>query len=112
MLHARVIRTTRAACTVAGVDEASVKKVKGARVVREKDFVAVLAEHEWDAVRASRTVKVKWNHAKSAPFPEMAALHDHIRQARVVKREEPVKKGDLAAAFKTPARTLARETDW
>src|SRR5206468_448607 len=42
MLHARVIRCSRAACTVAGVDESSIKKVKGARVVREKDFVAVV----------------------------------------------------------------------
>src|SRR5258707_1194440 len=58
MLHARVIRPTRAACTVASVDAGSIKKIKGARVVREKDFIAVLAEHEWDAVRASRTLKV------------------------------------------------------
>jgi len=43
MLHARVIRPTRAACTVAGIDAASIKKIKGARVVRDKDFVAVLA---------------------------------------------------------------------
>jgi CO/xanthine dehydrogenase Mo-binding subunit len=112
MLHARVIRPTRAACTVASVDEASVKKVKGARVVREKDFVAVLAEHEWDAVRASRMLKVNWNHAKSAPFPEMAALHDHIRKAPVAKREEPVKKGDVAAAFKTASRVVEAEYEW
>ncbi len=49
MLHARVIRCSRAACTVAGVDESSIKKVKGARVVREKDFVAVVADHEAEA---------------------------------------------------------------
>ena len=112
MLHARVIRPTRAACTVAGVDEGSIKKVKGARVVREKEFVAVLAEHEWDAVRASRMLKVSWNHAKEAPFPEMAGLHDHIRKAPVAKREEPVRKGDLAAAFKTASRVVEAEYEW
>jgi CO/xanthine dehydrogenase Mo-binding subunit len=112
MLHARVIRPQRAACTVASVDEGSIKNVRGARVVREKDFVAVLAEHEWDAVRASRVLKVNWNRAASAPFPEMAALHDHIRKAPVAKREEPVKKGDLAAAFKTAARVVEAEYEW
>jgi CO/xanthine dehydrogenase Mo-binding subunit len=112
MLHARVIRPTRAACTVASVDEASIKKVKGARVVRQKDFVAVLAEHEWDAVRASRTLKVDWNHAKASPFPAMAELHDHIRKAPVVKREEPVKKGDVEGAFKTAARVVEAEYEW
>src|SRR3977135_4025428 len=112
MLHARVIRPTRAACTVASVDEASIKKVKGARVVREKDFVAVLAEHEWDAVQASRALKVDWNHAKASPFPQMAELHNHIRKAPVVKREEPVKKGDVEGAFKTAARVVEAEYEW
>jgi CO/xanthine dehydrogenase Mo-binding subunit len=112
MLHARVVRSTRAACTVASVDEASIKKVKGARVVRDKDFVAVVAEREWDAVRASRMLKVDWNHPKEAPFPEMAALHDHIRKAPVAKREEPVKKGDVAAAFRTAARVVEAEYEW
>jgi nicotinate dehydrogenase subunit B len=112
MLHARVIRPTRAACTVASVDEGSIKKVKGARVVRDKEFVAVLASHEWDAVRASRMLKVSWIGAKEAPFPEMAGLHDHIRKAPVAKREEPVRKGDLAAAFKTASRVVEAEYEW
>src|SRR6267378_3056824 len=112
MLHARVIRPTRAACTVARVDRASIKKIKSARVVREKDFVAVLAEHEWDAVLASRALKVDWNHAKASPFPSMAELHNHIRKAPVVKREEPVKKGDVEGAFKTAARVVQAEYEW
>jgi nicotinate dehydrogenase subunit B len=112
MLHARVVRPTRAACTVAGVDEKSIGKVKGARVVREKDFVAVVAEREWDAVRASQMLKVNWNHAAQSPFPDMAELHDHIRKAPVHKREEPVKKGDVAAAFKTAARVVEAEYEW
>ena len=112
MLHARVIRPTRAACTVASVDDASIRKVKGARVVRDRDFVAVLAEREWDAVRASQMLKVDWNHAKEAPFPEMAALHDHIRRAPVHKREEPLKRGDLDAAFKGAARRVEAEYEW
>jgi len=112
MLHARVIRPTRAACTVASVDEASIRAVKGARVVRERDFVAVLAEHEWDAVRASRMLKVDWNHAKQSPFPPMAELHEHIRRAPVQKREEPVKRGDVDAAFKTAARVVEAEYEW
>jgi CO/xanthine dehydrogenase Mo-binding subunit len=112
MLHARVVRPQRAACTVAGIDESSIKAVKGARVVRERDFVAVVAEREWDAVRASQRLKVDWNHAKEAPFPEMAGLHDHIRKAPVHKREEPLKRGDLDAAFQGAARVVQAEYEW
>jgi CO/xanthine dehydrogenase Mo-binding subunit len=112
MLHARVIRPRRAACAIASVDEKSIAKVKGARVVRDKDFVAVLHEREWDAVRASRMLKVSYADVKTDPFPAMDALHDHIRKAPVVKREEPVKKGDVASAFKTAAKVVEAEYEW
>ncbi len=112
MLHARVIRCSRAACTVGGVDEASIRAVKGARVVREKDFVAVVADHEWDAVRASRMLKISWNETKKNPFPPMAELYEHIRKAPVVKREDPVKKGDVDGVFKTAVRVVEAEYEW
>jgi nicotinate dehydrogenase subunit B len=112
MLHARVIRSARAACTVAGVDESSVAKLPGVRVVREKNFVAVVAEREWDAVKASRMLKVDWNHPASSPFPAMEKLYDHIRQAPVEKREEEKKNGDVAGALKTAARVVEAEYEW
>src|SRR5262249_37153078 len=94
------------------VDEASIRKIKGARVVRDKDFVAVVAEREWDAVRASRALKVSWHEMQQDPLPGADALHDHIRKAPVVKREETVKKGDTAAAFKSAARVVEAEYEW
>jgi CO/xanthine dehydrogenase Mo-binding subunit len=112
MLHARVIRPPRAACKVRGIDEASIKSIRGARVVREHDFVAVVAPREWDAVRAAQMLKIDWQALDDA-FPEMNALHDHIRSAKAVKREEPVKRGDVAAAFKTPGlRVVEAEYEW
>src|SRR4051812_1731575 len=69
MLHARVLRPPRAACKVRSIDEASIKGIRGARVIRDKDFVAVVAPKEWDAVRAAQTLKVDWE-PMAAPFPE------------------------------------------
>src|SRR3989449_6444674 len=112
MLHARVVRCSRAACTVGGVDEGSIRAVKGARVVREKDFVAVVADHEWAAVRASRMLKISWNEAKKDPFPPMAELYEHIRKAPVVKREDSAKKGDVDGVFKTAAPVVEAEYEW
>jgi CO/xanthine dehydrogenase Mo-binding subunit len=112
MLHARVVRPPRAACKVRGVDESSIKSIPGARVIRERDFVAVVAPREWDAVRAAQRLKVDW-HALDGAFPEMKQLHDHIRGAKVVKREEPVKRGDLAAAFGAAgARIVEAQYEW
>lgn len=111
MLHARVIRAPRAACVAEKVDERSIRSIRGARVVREKNFLAVVAEKEWDAVRAAQMLKVQWS-AATDPFPPMDKLHDHIRTAATLKREEPVKNGDVDAAFKTAARVVEAEYEW
>src|SRR2546421_3454598 len=97
MLHARVIRPPRAACKVRDIDESSIGKFKGARVVRSKDFVAVVAPREWDVVRAAQALKIDW-HTLDGAFPPMEKLHEHIREAKVITRKEEVKKGDVAAA--------------
>jgi nicotinate dehydrogenase subunit B len=111
MLHARVIRPPKAGGTIARVDEKSIRSIRGARVVRDQEFLAVVAEHEWDAVRAARALKVEWT-APADPFPPMEALHEHIRAATPLKREEPVKKGDVEATFRTAARVVEAEYAW
>jgi CO/xanthine dehydrogenase Mo-binding subunit len=81
-------------------------------VIREKDFVAVVAPKEWDAVRAARVLKVEWDFL-DAPFPPMGELYQHIRGAKVVKSDQPVKQGDVAAAFAAPGVKLVQaEYEW
>ena len=111
MLHARVIRTPHAGSIPEKVDQRSIGTIRGARVVHEKNFLAVVAEKEWDAVRAAQMLKVQWSEPKK-PFPSSEKVHDHIRSAPTVKREEPVKKGDVAAAFKNAARVVEAEYEW
>ena len=112
MLHARVLRPPRAACKVRSIDEASIKGIRGARVIRDKDFVAVVAPREWDAVRAAQKLKVDWE-PMEAPFPAMDQLYDHIRAAKVVKRQDEVKKGDVNAALGAPGVKLVQaEYEW
>ncbi len=112
MLHARMIRPPKAGCTVQSVNDASIASIKSARVVHEGDLVAVLSESEWDAVQASRLIEVKWTEPAVSPFPGADKLHAHIRSAPVLKREEPVRKGDLDAAFKSAARVVEAEYEW
>lgn len=111
MLHARMIRPPRAACQIENVDESSIRSIRGARVIRDRQLLAVVAPNEWDAVRASRALKVTWTDPKD-PFPPMEKLHDHIRSTAPIKREEPVKKGDIEAAFKNAARVVQAEYEW
>ena len=111
MLHARVIRTPVAGGLAEKVDEASIKHIPGARVVREKNFLAVVAEREWDAVRAAKELKVTWS-ASPKPFPEFEKLHAHIRQAPTRKRTEEQKTGDVTAALKSGVKVVEAEYLW
>jgi len=85
MLHGRVVRPRgqRAYGTnpkVARIDENSIANIPGARVVRRGDFVGVVAEREWDAVKAARQLDIAWE--KSLPLPDQAKLPDLIRTAK------------------------------
>jgi len=83
MLHGRVVRPMFAGATPVKVDAASIQGIRGARVVHRKDFVAVVAETEWDAIRAARALKVEWTDP-ATKWPGHDGLYDHIRSAAVV----------------------------
>lgn len=83
MLHGRVLRPPVAGAVPVSVDEASIAGISGAQVVRDGDFLAVVAPTEWQAIRASRELQVRWSEV-SPPFPAHEALFDHIRSAPVV----------------------------
>src|SRR5947208_14236898 len=111
MLHGRMLRPPVAGAVPLAVDEGSVRDIPGARVVRDKGFLGVVAEREWDAVQAAERLQVTWSEA-APPFPENAALYQHIRQAPVVKREAPVATGEIEPAFSSAAQVVEAEYEW
>jgi len=71
MLHGRVVRPRGqgaygAGAKPASIDEGSIKHIP-ARIVRKGDFLGVVAEQEWDAVKAARELKVAWQADASLP---------------------------------------------
>jgi nicotinate dehydrogenase subunit B len=111
MLHGRMIRPPVAGALPVAVDDGSAGDLPGVRVIRDKGFIGIVAEREWDAVQAAERLRVTWSEA-APPFPEMAALYDHIRQAPVVKREVPVATGEIDPAFTSAARIVEAEYEW
>ena len=87
MLHGRVVwpRGQGAAGisnpTVVGIDETSLKDIPGVQIVRRRNFVGVVAEREWDAVRAARQLKVTWEPFAST-LPGHETLFDSFRSAK------------------------------
>jgi CO/xanthine dehydrogenase Mo-binding subunit len=111
MLHGRMIRPPMAGAVPVAVDEGSVHDIPGVQIVRDKGFIGIVAEHEWDAVQAAERLAVTWSEAPP-PFPEMTALYDHIRAAPVTKREVPVATGEIDTAFSGAVRLVEAEYEW
>ena len=112
MVHGRMIRPAVAGSVPVKVDENSIKDIPGAKVVWEKGFLGVVADKEWGAIKAAEKLKVEWSDAKP-PFPDQAALYDHIRSAQVRKREIGGREvGNVDDAFKTAARVVEAEYEW
>ncbi|HEY7662923.1 MAG TPA: molybdopterin cofactor-binding domain-containing protein [Xanthobacteraceae bacterium] len=112
MMHGRMIRPAVAGAVPVKVDESSIKDIPGAIVVWQKGFLGVVADKEWDAIRAAQKLKVEWSDAKP-PFPAQSALYDHIRTAPVRKHEVGGKEvGNVAEAFRAAARVIEAEYEW
>jgi nicotinate dehydrogenase subunit B len=112
MVHGRVIRPPVAGATPVSVDESSIKNIPGVQVVRDKDLVGVVADNEWNAIKAAQTLKVEWSQAQ-LPFPENAgSIYDHIRNAPVRKRVVEKENGNVDEVFKSAARVIEAEYEW
>jgi len=104
MLHGRVVlplgqRMYGAGARVVSVDEKSIAHIRGARVVRRRDFVGVVAPREWDAVQAAAQLQVNWANPPALPGDEGLASHMAAQAAEgkaSVKRT--VNTGDVDAA--------------
>jgi CO/xanthine dehydrogenase Mo-binding subunit len=67
MVHARVIRPPAIGATLIAVDESSIRQLPDARAVRIKDFLGVVADDEWTAIRAARAIKAQWSAGSGLP---------------------------------------------
>ena len=111
MVHGRMIRPAIAGSVPEKVDESSIKDIAGAKVVWQKGFLGVVADKEWDAIRAAEKLKVEWSKVEP-PFPDQAAIYDHIRKAPVRKGQIEKTNGNVDEAFKNAARVIEAEYEW
>ena len=111
MMHARIIRPPVAGAVPTAIDQASVKDIKGVRVVQKEGFVAVLADKEWDAIRAAQNLKINWSQPDAA-FPEPAQIYDYIRKAPVRKRTVEKNTGSVEDVFKNAAKVVTADYEW
>ena len=110
MAHARVIRPPAIGAYLISVDEGSIRHLAGARVVRIKDFLAVIADDEWTAVRAAGALRAQWS--EWSGLPEQSTLIAALRGSPDVTDEVLVTKGVPGVSRPEGAKTLGATYFW
>jgi nicotinate dehydrogenase subunit B len=115
MLHGRVVRPRGqgafgTGAPIVSVDESSIKHIPNVRVVRQGDFLGVIAPNEYDAIQAAAQLKVTW--AKSTTLPSDGNLFETMRSQleagkAVVSNNKGVATGNIAAGLATAAKTVS-----
>ncbi|MEO5923589.1 MAG: molybdopterin cofactor-binding domain-containing protein [Bryobacteraceae bacterium] len=103
MLHARIVRPRGqraygAGAKIVSINDASIKNIPGARVLRKGDFLGVVAATEWDAIKAAQQLQVTWDTTPSLP-----AFDKLFTQMRAEKVEDRLvlERGSIATADAT-----------
>jgi CO/xanthine dehydrogenase Mo-binding subunit len=112
MLHGSVVRPPAIGAELEAVDEASIRAIPGiVKVVREGNFLGVVAESEWSAIRAARGLEATWSEWKG--LPEQAKLYEYVRGSKVAKDEVTGNVGNTAEAMaKDGVKKLAATYDF
>jgi CO/xanthine dehydrogenase Mo-binding subunit len=97
MLHARVVYPPAMGATLQSVDEGSIRGIRSTRVVRQGNFLAVVADNEWAAIKGARQLKATWS--KWEGLPDQARLYEHVRATKVVKDDVTSNVGNTAEAM-------------
>ena len=67
-------------------------------MVRESNFLGVVASNEWDAIRGAQPLKASWS--KSETLPDQAKLWDHVRAHQGRSRtRSPARVGNATEAL-------------
>ncbi len=98
MLHGRVVRPPAIGAQLESVDEQSVSGIPGiVKVVREGNFLAIVADNEWAAIKGAKKLKATWS--KWEGLPDKDKLFDHVRATKVIGDEVTGAAGDTADAM-------------
>ena len=110
MLHGRAVRPPSVGAELLAVDEGSVGGIPGARVVRRGNFLGVVAETEWNAIRASRALKATWRETPRLPGSDR--LYEAVRATKVAREEVLVSRGDPVGRLGGAAKTFRASYEW
>ena len=113
MWHVRVVRPRGqgpfgTGAPIVSIDPSSISHIPGAQLVRQGDFLAVIAPLEFDAIQAAAQLKVTWKDTAGLPTPgnlyKQMRAQDSAGQAKAVFT---VNNGNIDAGLNSAAKTVS-----
>ena len=114
MLHGRVVRPATVAAKPANIDEDSIKNIPGVvKVIREGSFVGVVAQTEWAAIQAAKTLKVTWSTPETKMPANAEAVYDYLKNTKGFAQRPGIQpRGDVDAAISHAPKTMEATYRW
>ena len=111
MYHGRVVRPPAMGASIVSVDESSVAAIPGiVKVVRQENFLGVVATTEWGAIRGAQQLAVRWS--EWLGLPDERYLWEHVRHTKIVKDDVTSNLGDSGRAMSGAAQRLSATYDF
>jgi CO/xanthine dehydrogenase Mo-binding subunit len=114
MLHGRIVRPDANGATPGTVDDSKARAMTGVTVVRDGDFIGVVAPNERAASRAAEAIRVEWRIPEGLPTSE--TVYEHYKKTEApagargpstsLRASGPVVAGDVAQARAQAARVF------
>jgi nicotinate dehydrogenase subunit B len=100
MLHGRTVRPPVINTAPASIDENSVKNIPGmVKVVREGNFVGVVAKTEWAAIQAAEKLQVNWTQPKFKLPANPDELYQYLKSTKSFTTLKGGEKGNAGEAI-------------
>src|SRR5258705_13029998 len=111
MVERTVVRPPDIGATLLSVDTDSVSRVPGViRVVRQRNFLAVVAQTEWGAITAARQLKASWSDWQG--LPDEDKLWDYVRSTRITHEDVTSDRCNVDVALSKSNKRLSATYDF
>jgi nicotinate dehydrogenase subunit B len=107
LLHGRILRPDRIGAALVSVDDSAARGMPGVRIVRDGDFVGVVAPDDRAAGRAVDAIRAEWRPLEGQPSSD--TIYEHLRKTGGRgggRGATPFATGDVARARAEGARTF------
>ena len=99
MVHGRVVRPSSVGASLRSIDDSRARAIKGVTIVRDGDFIGLVAPDERTANRALLSIRVEWQ--PRADQPSSSSVFGHLKKTAGSgggRGSSPVVAGDVGRA--------------